>query len=151
MRRFIERIGSPPRCPALRGSSAHGKRFSVRTQVVPRGNRVRTECRGAFFYGPPRTGQCPETKRARVEGARGERTLSFHSSCALSFAGMYSLNHSFFSPARLADKRAPRPPSCQSPPPKACSLGFSKLKPAGNPPHLRSNLPSVSEALFNRA
>ncbi len=28
-------------------------------------------------------------------------------------------NHSFFSPARLADKRAPEPPSCQSPLPEA--------------------------------
>ena len=43
----------------------------------------------------------------------------FYFACALSFAGMYSLNHSFFSPARLADKRAPEPPSCQSPLPKA--------------------------------
>ena len=32
---------------------------------------------------------------------------------------MYLLNPSFFSPARLADKRAPEPPSCQSPLPKA--------------------------------
>ena len=32
---------------------------------------------------------------------------------------MYLLNPSFFSPARLADKRPPRPASCQSPPPKA--------------------------------
>ena len=34
---------------------------------------------------------------------------------------MYSLNHSFFSPTRLADKRAPEPPSCQSPLPEALS------------------------------
>ena len=32
---------------------------------------------------------------------------------------VYRLSRSFFSPARLADKRPPRPASCQSPPPKA--------------------------------
>ena len=35
--------------------------------------------------------------------AREERVAHF--ACALTFAGMYSLNPSFFSPARLADKR----------------------------------------------
>ncbi len=67
-----------------------------------------------------------------------------YSACALTFAGMYSLNPSFFSPARLADKRPPRPASCQSPPPKAVpALGihpasgttsflFGKRRPMGH-------------------
>jgi hypothetical protein len=42
---------------------------------------------------------------------------------------MYSLNPSFFSPTRLADKRAPEPPSCQSPLPEARFLA-SGLHPA---------------------
>ena len=85
------------------------------------------------------------------------RTLSgahFYFACALSFAGMYSLNHSFFSPARLADKRPPRPASCQSPPPKAfpalgihpssgiTSLLIVKLRPMG---HNASSFPDYRE------
>ena len=37
-----------------------------------------------------RAGRCPETGRARVEGARGERTLSFHPFCALTLADCIS-------------------------------------------------------------
>ena len=63
------------------------------------------------------TGRCPETHGGLTSQAREERIAHFV--CALTFAGMYTLNPSFFSPARLADKRLPRPASCQSPPPKA--------------------------------
>ena len=83
-----------------------------------------------------RAGRCPGTQRARVEGAREEGTLSFHPVCAAALAdevqvfsfvkerkrsekALRSFLPWICCPARTADKRAPRPPSCQSPPPKA--------------------------------
>ena len=66
---------------------------------------------------PGDSGEPPRAKGGLTTQAREERVVHF--ACALTFAGMYSLNPSFFSPARLADKRPSRPASCQSPPPKA--------------------------------
>ena len=69
---------------------------------------------------PAKTGRCPETgKSARRRCARRETAWPFLFFCALTLAGMNRPSRLFFSPARLADKRAPEPPSCQSPLPKA--------------------------------
>ena len=73
--------------------------------------------RRAHFASPRRPGGA----RRHIAGSlrKPAKSGSAHFACALTFAGMYSLNPSFFSPARLADKRPSRPASCQSPPPKA--------------------------------
>ena len=44
--------------------------------------------------------------------------------CALALAGMDRPSRSFFSPARLADKRPPEPASCQSPLPEETRRGL---------------------------
>ncbi len=60
-----------------------------------------------------------DTQRARVEGARGETAYAVSLFLRTNVCGDVLAESIVFSPTRLADKRPPRPASCQSPPPKA--------------------------------
>ena len=72
------------------------------------GGLRRTSCQRGFVC----AGRCPET-------AGSPRRAGPLFCLRTNVCGDVQRNHSFFSPARLADKRAPEPPSCQSPLPEA--------------------------------
>ena len=70
---------------------------------------------------------------------------SFH--LRTNVCGDVQRNHLFFSPARLADKRAPEPPSCQSPLPEARFLA-SGLHPSTCVPWIFLQRCSMGFCLF---
>ena len=64
----------------------------------------------------------------------------FYFVSALTLAGMGRPSRSFFSPARLADKRPPEPASCQSPLPEAKKERLLRLWTPPQPPRVQPHV-----------